>query len=78
MNERELRNQMANTNGLSNEQLLSELEKRAADAENRLSVLERGNEGLWLSVKLIDKLRMSIAGLQSVMTQVHVLGLRQT
>ncbi len=69
---------MANTNGLSNEQLLSELEKRAADAENRLSVLERGNEGLWLSVKLIDKLRMSIAGLQSVMTQVHVLGLRQT
>jgi chaperonin cofactor prefoldin len=69
---------MANTNGLSNEQLLSELEKRASDAENRLSVLERGNEGLWLSVKLIDKLRMSIAGLQSVMTQVHVLGLRQT
>ncbi|KAL0027288.1 hypothetical protein WJX77_010354 [Trebouxia sp. C0004] len=33
---------MATTNGLSNEQLLSELEKRAADAENRLSVLENG------------------------------------
>ena len=48
MNERDLRDQMANTNGLSNEQLLSELEKRAADAENRLSVLESGNEGLWL------------------------------
>ncbi|DBA94159.1 TPA: hypothetical protein ACH3X1_001797 [Trebouxia sp. C0004] len=36
---------MATTNGLSNEQLLSELEKRAADAENRLSVLENGSEG---------------------------------
>ncbi|KAL0048175.1 hypothetical protein WJX82_009297 [Trebouxia sp. C0006] len=34
---------MANTNGLSNEQLLSELEKRAADAEKRLNVLESGS-----------------------------------
>ncbi len=46
MNERDFRDQMANTNGLSNEQLLSELEKRAADAEKRLNVLESGNEGL--------------------------------
>ena len=46
MKERVFRDQMAKTNGLSNEHLLSELEKRAADAENRLSVLERGNEGL--------------------------------
>ncbi|DBB11923.1 TPA: hypothetical protein ACH3X3_006063 [Trebouxia sp. C0006] len=45
MNERDFRDQMANTNGLSNEQLLSELEKRAADAEKRLNVLESGNEG---------------------------------
>ncbi|KAL0030051.1 hypothetical protein WJX79_003778 [Trebouxia sp. C0005] len=42
MNQRDARDQMANTNGLSNEQLLSELEKRAADAENRLSALENG------------------------------------
>lgn len=45
MNEHDFRNQMATTNGLNNEQLLSELEKRAADAEHRLSVLENGNEG---------------------------------
>ena len=48
MNERGFRDQMATTNGFSSEQLLSELEKRAADAENRLSVLESGNEGLCL------------------------------
>ena len=48
MNEHDFRNQMATTNGLSNEQLLSELEKRAADAEHRLSVLENENEGLCL------------------------------
>lgn len=48
MNQRDARDQMANTNGLSNEQLLSELEKRAADAENRLSALENGNQGLCL------------------------------
>ncbi len=33
---------MADSNHLSNEQLLKELEKRAADAEERLSVLEKG------------------------------------
>ncbi len=48
MNERDFRDQMANANGLSNEQLLSDLEKRAADAEHRLSVLENGNAGLCL------------------------------